>query len=105
MRAGALDQRIVIERQENTYDRYGQPITEWVMHHAAWAAVEPLQGREYVAALAAVSEVTARIRLRYVAGIDSTMRVIHGADTYGIESVIHVRSAQRELQLKCRRVA
>ena len=104
MRAGQLDQRIIIERQENTYDVYGQPVTEWVMHHAAWAAVEPLQGREYVAMMVAVSEVTARIRLRYVPGIDSTMRVKHGTDTYGIQSVIHVKSAQRELQLMCRRV-
>lgn len=87
-----------------TFDKYGQPIYEWVPHHVTWAAVEPLQGREYMAAMAVVAEVTLRIRLRYVPGIDSTMRVKHGADTYGIQSVIHVKSAQRELQLMCRRV-
>ena len=105
MRAGVLDQRIVIERANMTFDKYGQPIYEWVPHHAAWAAVEPLQGREYMAAMAVVAEVTVRIRLRFVAGIDSTMRVKHGADTYSIESVANIASAGREIELLCKRVA
>ena len=104
MRAGKLDQRVTLEQLVEGQDEAGQPFEDWLPVFDAWAAVEPLQGREYMAAMAVVAEVTVRIRLRYVPGVDSTMRVKHGADTYGIQSVIHVKSAQRELQLMCRRV-
>ena len=68
-----------------------------------WAAVEPLTGREFLSAGAMASATEARIRMRYMPGIVSTMRVIHGADTYGIQAVIHIKSARRELQLMVKR--
>ena len=52
-----------------------------------------------------VSAVETRIRLRYRPGVVSSMRVIHGDTVYGIEAVIHVKSARRELQLMCKAVA
>lgn len=104
MQAGDLDQRITIEERIQGQDEYGQPVDSWEPVGTFWAAVQPLQGREYIAAMAAVSEVTARIRMRYRPGVDSSMRVKHGADTYGIESVIHVKSGRQELQLMCTRV-
>lgn len=102
MKAGNLDQRIVIERLVKGVDPIGQPINAWEPVFSVWAAVEPLQGREYIAAQAVQSEVEARIRLRYRPGVTSAMRVIHGADTYSITSVIHVKSAKQELQIMCR---
>lgn len=101
MRAGTLDQRIVIERLEQGQDALGQPINAWVPVFTVWAAVEPLQGREYIAAQAVQSEVEARIRMRYRPGVTAAMRVKHGADLYGITAVIHVKSAKQELQLMC----
>ena len=101
MQAGKLDQRVTIQRLVEGVDDYGQPINEWQDVGSYWAAVEPLQGREFVALQAAVSEITARVRMRWVPGIHATMRVIHGAVTYGISAVIHVKSARRELQLMC----
>lgn len=74
----------------------------WAPLFTCWAAVEPLTGREYLAASAAVSEVTARIRMRYRPGITSQDRVIHSGTTYGIEAVIDVRSGNRELVLMCK---
>jgi SPP1 family predicted phage head-tail adaptor len=66
--------------------------------------VEPLVGREYLAAAALVSEVTARIRMRYRPGITAADRVIHDGKVYGITSVADVHSSRRELQLQCRAI-
>ena len=55
-----------------------------------------------IAAQAAQSEVTARIRMRFRPWMTSQDRVIHGGTTYGIESVIDVRSEHRELVLMCK---
>ncbi len=103
MRSGDLDQRVTVERLSGGVDELGQPLPDtWAPVFTAWAAVEPLTGREYIAAAAAVSEVTAKIRLRYRPGVLATDRVTHGSTAYGIESVIDVRSAGRELVLMCK---
>lgn len=104
MKSGELTQRVSLERLQEGQDPYGQPLTDWLPVATVWAAVEPLTGREYIAASALISAVEARITLRYRPGVSSAMRVIHGADVYGIQSVIHVKSAKQVLQLMCRAV-
>lgn len=104
MRAGDLDQRVTVERFTSTEDELGQPIETWAPLFTCWAAVEPLTGREYLAAQAAVSEVTARIRMRFRPWMTAEDRVIHNGTTYGIESVIDVRSGNRELHLMCKAI-
>ena len=104
MKAGALDQRIVIERLVEGYDELGQPINTWLPIITTWAAVTPLVGREYIAAGALLSEVTARVRMRYRPGITPADRVSHGGTVYGIEAVIDVHSSRRELHLMCKAI-
>ncbi|HQQ71754.1 MAG TPA: phage head closure protein [Alicycliphilus sp.] len=102
MKAGRLDQRVSIEQLVTIGDSWGGTVEAWAPLVTAWAAVEPLVGREYLAAQAAQSEVTAKIRMRYRPGITAQDRVIHDGKTYDIKSVIDVRSAGRELVLMCR---
>jgi SPP1 family predicted phage head-tail adaptor len=52
------------------------------------AAIEPLSGRDLIAAQAVQSEVTTRIRLRHRPGILSSMRVRHRETIYNIKAVI-----------------
>ena len=105
MRAGTLDQRVTLEQRVEGQDEAGQPFEDWLPVFDAWAAVMPLRGREIVAAdaVAAVSDV--RVIIRYRPGITPAMRVQHGTDTYSIESVANVASANREIELLCKRVA
>ena len=102
MKAGDLDQRVTVERFTSTQDELGQPIETWAPLFTCWAAVEPLTGREYLAAQAAVSEVTARIRMRFRPWMTAQDRVIHNGAIYGIESLVDVRSGNRELGLMCK---
>lgn len=102
MNAGALDQRVTLERFTSTTDDWGGVVEAWAPLATVWAAVEPLVGREYLAAAALVAEVTARVRMRYRPGITSQDRVIHEGKTYGIVSVVDVRSGNRELVLMCK---
>lgn len=102
MKAGQLDQRVTVERNTTTTDGWGGVVTTWAPLFTAWAAVEPLTGREYLAAQAAVSEVTARIRMRFRPWMTAEDRVIHNGTTYNIVSLIDVRSDHRELVLMCK---
>lgn len=106
MKAGQLDQRISVERMQGGVDELGQPLPDtWAPLFTCWAAVEPLVGREYIAAQAAVSEVTARIRMRFRPWMTAEDRVIHDGTIYNIVSVIDVRSENRELVLMCKALA
>ena len=102
MNPGQLDQRVTVERLEQGQDEYGGPLTTWATVFTTWAAVEPLAGREYIAAAAAQSEVTTRIRLRYRPGMTSADRVTHEGREFNIVSVIDYKSGNRELVLMCR---
>ena len=105
MRAGDLDQRVTVERQQGGFDELGQPLPDtWAPLFTCWAAVEPLVGREYIAAQAAMSEVKLKIIMRYRPGITPADRVSHNGTVYQIESVIDVRSGNRELHLMCKAV-
>ena len=104
MKAGQLDQRVSVERLVEGYDELGQPINDWLPIVTTWAEVSPLVGREYIAAQAAVSEVTAKIRMRFRPWMTSQDRVVHNGTVYQIQSVIDVRSENRELHLMCKAV-
>ena len=105
MRAGALDQRVTIERLMVTLDEYGGAVEAWAALQTVWAAVEPLNGREYFAANTIIAEVTTRIRMRYRADLTQVDRINHDGTLYNITSIINPRSGDSELVLMCRMAA
>lgn len=52
----------------------------------AYASVEPLSGRELIAAQAANSVATHKISMRYAAGVTTAMRVKYGSRFFNIVS-------------------
>jgi len=89
-------------------DEYGQPLDDPIPVTTVWAAIEPLRGREYFAAMAEHAEVTTRIRIRYREDIDRTMIVRYKEPgdpefrEFEILHVIHSEYRRRELQLMCK---
>lgn len=102
MNPGLLNQRVSLERFEASQDEIGQPIEAWVALATVWAAVEPQAGREFVAAGAAQSELTTKVRIRWRDGITTGDRLTHDGRVYNITSVVDYRSAKRELVLMCK---
>lgn len=101
MRAGDLNQRIVIEQKQVTRDSMGGEVKTWVQYAAVWAQIQHLSGRELIAAKQAASEVTARITIRYLAGVDASMRVRHGGDVYAISAVVPTGRSRTGMNLEC----
>ena len=66
------------------------------------AAIEPLSGRELLAAQQVHSRVTTRITVRYRPGILPEMRVVHRSTYYNIEAVIpDAETGYRHCTLLC----
>jgi len=106
MRAGQLRNRVEIQEKSVSRDEYGAEVVTWVEVATVWASVEPVSGSErWIGGLdQTIAERTTRIRIRYMSGIDATMRVVFGDLVYDIEQVIQPWMRGRELQLICREV-
>lgn len=104
MRAGLLRHRVEIQRPDYVQDQEtGEMIKTWV---TVWAkvpcSIEPLSAREFIAASATQSAVSARIVIRYRAGVDATMRILHLDKIYNIEGVLADKESGRDyLTLPC----
>lgn len=102
MRAGEYRHRIKIQVQAGSppQDAGGAPQTAWTdLVAGCWAAVEPLRGRELLAAQQFSSEVTGQVRIRYRAGITAGMRVLWGTRVYDILAPIDAQERHVELTL------
>lgn len=88
MRAGTLRHRIQIEKQVITQNTFGEPAISWAHYADVWASVEPLNSREFFAAQSVQSEITGKIIIRYLAGVEPTMRITHNAEYYNISGVL-----------------
>lgn len=82
--------------------RTGETQQHWLEVATVWAAVEPLNGREFFAAATTVAEVETRIRIRYRPGLSVADRINHEGTLHNIQTVINPRSGDRELVLMCR---
>ncbi|CAA2107644.1 phage head closure protein [Variovorax paradoxus] len=84
--AGRLRHRVLIERKDLARDSSGEVIQDpetgdtqevWVSVAEVYAAIEPLSAREFLAAQAVQSQVTARIVIRHRPGMVGALRLVH----------------------------
>jgi SPP1 family predicted phage head-tail adaptor len=84
-----LRHRITIQSLVNSQDETtGIMTSTYETFAVVYAEVHPLSAREFIAANMAQSNVTARITIRYLAGIKPSMRILHGDSVFNIEGVL-----------------
>ncbi len=105
-----MQRRLEWETQATTQDAMGQPNYTWSAVATRYASVEPLSGRELMAASGEHADVTVRIRARY----DATLRTVKPADrildptyspaaVYDIQWIQNIGERNREVVFMCRR--
>jgi SPP1 family predicted phage head-tail adaptor len=104
MRAGNLRNYVTIQSATESFDGNGELILTWATFASVWAEVTPLVGREYFASKQVNAEVTGKVRIRYLAGVTSEMRIIDGTKTYQIEAVMNIENRNEELVLLVKEV-
>lgn len=78
MRSGKLRHRVRLEKPDSVQNPdTGAMEPGWALVRRTWAAIEPLSAREFIAAQAAQSEVSARITMRYAADITAEKRLVN----------------------------
>ena len=86
--AGDLRHRVLIQQQVTTRDDDGVSHTTWVDVATVWAAVEPLSAREFIQSGQTQAAVTARITIRYRAGLQASMRILHRGQVFNIAGLL-----------------
>jgi SPP1 family predicted phage head-tail adaptor len=99
MQAGKLRNYITIQQNIPIQNENLEWIDDWSTFTQCWVSIEPLIGREYWASRQVNAETTGKIRMRYISGITTKMKVIDGPRSYNIEAVIDVENRHKELVL------
>jgi len=102
MGAGKYRHYITIQQPVETIDDVGQTVTSWEDYKTVWAQIQPLKGREYWQSQQVNAEVTHRITIRYLEGINSKMRVKFGDRYFEIEPPINPDEKNVELVMLCK---
>ena len=103
--AGKLRHRIDLESYVDSQDSHGDDVKDWTTFAASIPAeIVGSGGRELFRAQQTFPEANAVIKIRYLAGVDTRMRVYHPAEGvyYNVLNVGHDDDSRREaLILTC----
>ena len=104
IKAGDLRQVITLKKPVTTTGEHNRRTTTWTDMGTVPAAKADVSGREFFQAHAVNAEDIVTFTIRWRDDIDTTWRVEHGAETYGILEVNHLGYMRDYLRLRCRRV-
>lgn len=102
MRAGNLRHKITIQKPTEASDGIGGMTTTWGTFKSVRAAIWPLRGTEYIAAMQVTSEISHKIRIRYLDNVTSKMRIKFGTRYFDIQSIINPDERDIYLEMMCR---
>ncbi len=85
MSGHVLDRRITIQRRDTGCDAIGQPVDTWTDVCTVWANKGQPKGLERIRASADVSTLRVSWCIRWRAGIDAGMRIVHGGQVWDIK--------------------
>lgn len=86
--AGKLRHKVEFQEPVTSKNTAGEIETTWQHVCHAWASVEPVSAKEFVAASQVQSEVTTRITVRYRAGLTAAMRILFRGQVYDIAGLL-----------------
>jgi SPP1 family predicted phage head-tail adaptor len=106
MRAGVLRHRITIQSRSSGRDALGGQVPTWSDVATVWADVQPLSGRELLAAQANKSELTHTVTIRYQSQFSdpkvmAAMRILYAARIFNIHASIDPDERHIALELAC----
>jgi SPP1 family predicted phage head-tail adaptor len=107
MQAGPLRHRVQIQARSATRGTHGGTVETWTPQATRWAAVEPLQGRDLLAAAQIDPRLTHRVAMRYYAGLTPTRgetgghRIVWGERVFTIMQARNIQERDRMTEALC----
>lgn len=102
MRAGDLRHSIVLQKPTEASDGIGGMTTTWSTFKTVRAAIWPLKGAEYISAMQVTSEISHKIRIRYISGLTPKHRIKWGSRYFDIEEIINPDERDIYFEMMCK---
>lgn len=101
MRAGRLCHRVELQRASESLVN-GAVQKTWATIATVWAEVAPLAGREFFASQQVQSDISHRITMRYIPGVNLTPadRVKFGTRIFDISAVLNIGERNKEWSIQ-----
>jgi SPP1 family predicted phage head-tail adaptor len=103
MEAGKLFQEIVIEQRGETINSIGESVASWSTYASCYAEVKNTTGRDILIADQVNGIFDTTFKIRYDAGIRSSMRIVHRSRNYNIVHWSEVDDRMEEMHIFCKR--
>lgn len=103
MRAGNLNKKITIQKLGEAVDDFGGIIESGYTDFATvWASINPVTGKEAFLSNTDFSTVSHKIKIRYLAGIDASMRIFWNDRKFDVIYSLNYKEANKELEILCK---
>lgn len=102
MNIGSLRHRIEFQRLEESYDKEGFSIEDYVTFQKAWADVNDLYGKEYWTSKQNTSENITSFYTRYYKNIDINCFILFNKQRYEILEIDNIKYLNKELKIKAK---
>jgi len=99
---GKLRHRVTIQSYTATKNNFGEEIRVWNKFAEVSASIEPLSGKELFTAQQLHAEATTQMIIRYIQGLDTSMRVLFGTRIYDILHVSNKEERNIAMYLLCK---
>lgn len=106
LRTGTLRHRAKLQQRSAAQDTLGGQITTWSDVATIWCDIQPLSGRELLAAQAVQSDVEYSVVARYRSEFATpkavaAMRLLYGSRMLNIVACMNVDERNRTVELRC----
>jgi SPP1 family predicted phage head-tail adaptor len=101
---GRMRERVRIEQAAETRNAIGEVVQSWQTFAERWASVDGLSSREFLLQGQQQTEISHRVRLRYVDGMTSQMRIVWRDRVLEINSLLEHRNRSEHEALCTERI-
>lgn len=99
---GKLDKRITFQKRVLVQDELGQDKHVWQDKKTVWADFYPIRGGEYQEAEHKKrEEIVYKVKMRFIPGIDASLRILFRGRVFLVDKVINVDEANYKLEIEC----
>lgn len=99
IRAGQMRENIFIEHVTETRTESGGVTEAWTTFKKVRAQVLPVSGREYFSTQAVQNENTTKFNIRYLAGLNTKMRIKYDSRVFDIQSIINYQERNHAMTI------
>ena len=104
MNPGELRHRITLQKFTTTVNENGFEEESWIDFKTVWASVSNLHGKEYFEAAAVQKENIVKFIIRYLPGINNSMKILFKGKSYNIIQIDNIRYENKFIEIKAMEV-